>query len=456
MLDAQQMWNTTHRFDYKVDEARSMKLRNLQILIEKPIHTLPFRGALIDRLISELENEVTNINTGVYGSDISLDQSFLTRAISIFKPAHSAHAVSFDAYSGFWASEDTKLSADEYLSIQPPNTYRLFVFSSALVMGKHRGILAKHYEKYGSRAGRVLFTDSETWKNYVTNDLKPATTSFESDFGILRYNAFLPGASFGQALLRRGNISFQAVDVDAEEGWRRKFMTELEAPAQPGGPIKLGAGFAHLWREEFKTDDDLWFAEISRTFKRDRIRGAVVSAIAQSKGVHAIERRGVLHIVMFSNERTIESSLAGIREIIPGLLNMRSADGRQLIDSVWYGNSSQVPATVDPAHGASLRIHSDQIEWPVCMIMRFNSEEDLAEYYRSKKHSNARKRLYKGFQDIELCQLVDTIEDLNEGPERKALGAAIEVLAAKYMKRIDFSSRLPNPYLELIDLSNNS
>lgn len=440
------LWSGSQTFPSAINEARSDRLKKLTSSIEEPIKGLPFRGALIDRLLTEFEGEIDRINQGAYSKNISLDESFLQRAIAIFGPAHAAHAVSIDSYSEFWTSGDNISSKDQYISVQPLRTFRLFVFSNSMSMVAHRRTMRDHFVRYG-REGRVLFTDRETWEKYIEEIfVEEIDEVIDADFGILRYSAFFPDTTrFGEAWLRKGSISFKPLEIEGIDGWRKRFMEDLEAQAQPGGRIALGAGGARAWREEFGDDDDLWFAEVARTFSRERTRSVAISE------VNPIAGAGILHTVLFSKEMGSDNAVAQIRSIIPGLLNMRGMDGAPLIEAAWYGRSSSQASIVDPAHGGNLQLHDDQERWPAILMMRFKSESALQEYYRDYSHSKARMRLYRSFPHPDIGGLIDAIGITESAEVKKALGIALEAIASSYMKRVDYIEESPNSYLSLLD-----
>jgi len=108
-----------------------------------------FRLSIAQNVVRALNQELENLSRSDYTVDLSLDQNFLLRASGLFANATRIYATSIDSLSSFWIANNPE-NAIRYTRIQPSNTMRLFVFSSALSMHQYRYVLTDQHKQYGS------------------------------------------------------------------------------------------------------------------------------------------------------------------------------------------------------------------------------------------------------------------------------------------------------------------
>lgn len=446
------------RFPHTADDGRRALLRQIETLIEGDENVL-IRGHLIDRLLQELAGELESLNRPTYGQDISVDQSFITRATSIFGPAGRIFAISIDNYSAFWTKPSLISQAQDYTALQPDKTFRLFVFSSPRALLEHRHVLQAHHDAYGTSAaeeaahqfkGRVLFTTRAQWDAYFASISAEAALSGEevpdgdaisfwtqahssADFGILEYlPLFEPiyyKATLDRDRLRFGNSPLSTIDL--------KFMQALKAPME-GDRLEFPGGLltAYRWRDDFSTDDQRWFAAVAAAFAKEPLEGE-------------IRDRAIMHLVLFSRDLTqsagedAKAFAQRMRAVVGDLLDIRKGQ-RTLVKDLWYGTTGDLTARhEDPTHKAKLRLeNSVSSQYPHCLALSFASQADLDDYYKDPRHATARRRLYRAFSS-EVGELIDSIDGASTDAEKRRLGDALEVLVSRHMVRLDFASRDP-------------
>jgi len=393
-----------------------------QQLHETKFH-IAFRSHLIEGILSDISSELDSLNNSEYRHNISLNKNFVTRAAPLFNTAAEIYAISIDAFSSFWISEAAL--AERYLRMQPKRTYRMFVFSDQRSMLKHRWVLAAHYDGYGKCDGRVLFTNRDTWDNFlreISTDADEVDKSrihnrLSADFGLLVFNPLQ--RSYYEAVLSHESLSFSEVSLSNVH--RRIIDVFNSSPNDI--QVKLGnAGMAMAWQPEYR-DDDKWYQAVAEIFHK-----------------RSLEQEEVVHIVLFSANIMKDVFQQYIDSVLPKLIEMVGSNGEKLIKGHWYGSRMMYIDNEprDPMRGIPLLVENELSDrWPHCMILYFSSPHELEEYYRHPVHSKLRTQLYKQFSP-RIDKLFGGLDNENIGAkERNLIGEAIETLVSEYMRRLD-------------------
>lgn len=416
-----------------------------------------FRNTLISSLLDNLIMEIDKIDNDPYDHDISLNSSFVRRANPIFANADQVYSISVDSYSSFWTAPELSVESSKYLDIQSNTTIRLFVFSSPYSMMKYRDVLEQHYERYGEQ-GRVLFTSSEVWKNYLKildhrfaskeKNKRKNWIGLDSggDFAILRYKSLID-ATYIETILSKNQLQFRKIDQLGD--LHRDIIGNLdflEKDIFRKSIEKLG--YLYRWKPEYSINDTSWFKIVSSVFHDYNM-----DDIRISDDEEYIDTGKIYHVVLFSNliEKSKFTSL--IRSVTPVLLDIRGRGGYELVRSIWYGGVGELPGEViDPFHSSKLIVNNDlSVRWPHCLIVKFASQSDLEEYYSDDSHAQVRIELYRAFSE-DISRLIDKMIDASNDV-KILLGETLEVMVSRYMNRLDYTNYDPIEMFKSINSS---
>jgi TIR domain len=383
--------------------------------------------------LQNINDELSSMVKENYGSKVSKGSNFLMRAKPVFENASQIYAVSLDVVSSFWVSDhisNQKLARD-YLTTQPDNTIRLFVFSNSDNAHNYVTVLNTHARKYGEK-GRVFICSFDAYETIVNEFAKsePSKHSMwlETDFAILEYTD-----SNG------GNTSAYKATLD------RHFFNVVKRPE--GEPLPIDTNdikrvFAELstlppgeidpdyqvmrWDIDLQKRKPQWADKLSEIFK---------------------DREGdVIHLVFFTQHAfedlaTKERLRGKIRDVKSILDELREDKDRQIqCKDVWFGASHIT--SVNDARTNGLIYNSESQQFPYLLMMRFANKTSLASWYRFDKHSDLRRRLFESFnsQIADLFAQIDEIARSNPHDVKISnIYSDIEQQAAKYIGRRDYT-----------------
>jgi hypothetical protein len=228
--------------------------------------------------------------------------------------------------------------------------------------------------------------------------------------------------------LSHEDLSFKEVVILSK---MQRRIIELFKSRPTDGRIDLGAsGIAMKWRPEYEREDDKWYRAVAEMF-----RG------------RSMEQEDVAHIVLFSRRISRNEFQAHMEKILPRLIDIKGAKGETLVKGHWYGSrvmyADDKPR--DSRYGMPLLVINEVSEvWPHCMILYFDSQDELYEYYKHPTHSNVRIDLYKSFDDRIETLLKALDEGKIAGKARDLVNEFIEKIVSEYIKRLDLMT--PTPY----------
>lgn len=382
-----------------------------------------FRSELIKRILDEAYKEIKEVEDKEreYKIDVGIEKNFLVRARSIFENADEVYAVSNESVSTFWTDSKNKLLAEDYISRQPKNTIRLFVFSSIRTASKYRYILQASHNSYG-KDGRVFICSLRSYTNllekFSNGSSELVKTYLEQDFGILVYN-LNSEKSYIEAFLDHSELKFKKIDIDLLNKINykelilylnnRKNLGYEEVFEDKNGDEKINI---KRWNPKC--------IEYEEFLKRDL------------KGIFPEERSGdVYHLLFFKDyENNLERKILEVK-------NLLSLYRKELgIKFIWFGKKTEKIPVADLSYGdLRLSFHYDYI-----LMIRFDSYNDLRIYYSNQRHSEIRKNFYSNFNEG-LGILYQYVDELRESEPHRAVPIfekVIEEIVSNYMVRYDF------------------
>lgn len=437
--------------DPSVDEIRTV-LDEIRTRVQATRFRRRFRSGITLRVLTAARDEIQRLTSsaGSYKQDLSLEENFIVRAGPIFEEASQVYAISIDQYSEFWVAEDQRTRAQEYTARQPENAVRLFVFSSMEIAQKYRYVLAAHYARYGKQ-GAVLLTSMTSYRHFLASiDLGKLPELSHKDFAILifRDRKIAAESSTGddreyfEATLSQSQLVCE--QLTNLESYHLAFIERFEDLRDnlPEGQTKHGV---LKWQEEFKFDNALWSAGLSKAF-----------GIANE--ADSINRKPVYHIVFLAASASTEAVVRHVEENVRLSLEqiVGKTTGERLVDEFWFGQRNQILEGLevdDGKYGGRIKTSSFLAkDFPFCLVLRLRSIDDLKEYYEHPVHSEVRRELLC-FSDPRLIELYNLLENPEKltAEERKVLYGAIETTASTILLRADFS--LESPFKGILEIA---
>jgi hypothetical protein len=391
-----------------------------------------YKAGVTLRVLTAARDEIQKLTGGAesYTQDLSLEENFIVRAGPIFSEASEVYAVSIDELSQFWVAEDQRSRAEDYTSHQPPNTVRLFVFSSMESAQRYRYVLAAHYARYGKTGGAVLICSRKQHQAlWAGIDVNRVPDLLRKDFAVLifregnRNGATTPEVEYYEATL--SNTKLVCRQLSDLQGYHSVLVEEFDRMRNSLAEGDIYDGIIK-WREDFKYDDEEWTGALSRLFGSE---------------VTGLPARSVFHIVLFSSEAP-----AGIIQYIEEQVRPRleaishEGLGSRLVEEFWFGSRNDLKLSVsDGIYNGQLRTSNFLTNsFPLALVLKLRSVTDLNAYYSHKLHAEVRKDLLS-FCDPTIRSLYELVDSTEIGTDqKKVVFDAIEAEAAKYMLRSDF------------------
>jgi len=387
-----------------------------------------FRLSIAQNLVQALNKELENLCRSDYTVDLSLDQNFLLRASGLFANASKIYATSIDTLSSFWIASNPE-NAIRYTRIQPANTMRLFVFSSASNMHQYRYVLSEQHRQYGS-LGAVFMCSIDSYNNLVRS-LLTASVRRQLDGKDFAFLEFGSRAKPYLATLSSDTLHCnQLTSANCYETLKDAFDNFACLK-------KLERDDKHKvlkWFPSFANNDSDWKFALESLFSDE----------ATSK-----KRRKVFHYVFFhskvftgNNARALESAIIKAISVL-GQICKQGDDSEPLVKDIKFGQmipdaSIESLKVFDGRFKGEIIIGNHHLEtFPYCLSMALDSIEDLEYYYSHPLHSVAREEIFSAcdYRIRELYKMIDNEPSLQI---RANLYHAIEGIANGIVVRADY------------------
>lgn len=386
-----------------------------------------FRLGIAQKVVQALNKELDNLRQSDYTVNLSLDQNFLLRACGLFANSSGIYATSIDSLSSFWIASDSE-NALRYTHIQPLNTMRLFVFSSASSMHQYRNVLTEHHRQYGAEGG-VFMCTIDSYDHLISSLLSPALRRqlAGKDFAFLEFgNRAKPYlATLSSDSLHCNQLASSSVYSslkDAFDGFACLRKHELD------GKYKV-----LKWFPTYATHKSEWKLALETLFTPEE---------------KELNRREVFHHIFFhskvvssGNARALElaivKAVALLREI------PKKDDSGMLIRDIRFGQMvpSEIISRLNAIDGrfmGQIMIGNHHLEsYPYCLSMTLDSIEDLEHYYSHPIHSEAREEIFSACDD-RIRALYKMIHNEANRQIKADLYHAIEGIANGIVVRADY------------------
>ncbi|ELP56119.1 MULTISPECIES: TIR domain-containing protein [Microcystis] len=387
-----------------------------------------FRLSIAQNVVRALNQELENLSRSDYTVDLSLDQNFLLRASGLFANATRIYATSIDSLSSFWIANNPE-NAIGYTRIQPSNTMRLFVFSSALSMHQYRYVLTEQHKQYGSD-GAVFMCSIDSY-NLLVGSLLNANLRRRlagKDFAFLEFGdqakPYL--ATLSSDTLHCKQLDSASVYSSLKDAFDNfACLQKLERDDQ----YKV-----LKWVPSFANHDPDWKLALEALF---------------SPEARSLSRRQVFHHIFFhsrvvtgNNAKALESAIVKAISVLRQIPKRRD-DSEMLIKNITFGQ--MIPSesinnlkVLDGRFKGQIIIGNHHLEtFPYCLSMALDSIEDLEYYYSHPLHSEAREEIFSACDD-RIRKLYKMIHN-ESSPQIKAdLYHAIEGIANGIVVRADY------------------
>lgn len=387
-----------------------------------------FRLSIAQNVVRALNQELENLSRSDYTVDLSLDQNFLLRASGLFANATRIYATSIDSLSSFWIANNPE-NAIRYTRIQPSNTMRLFVFSSALSMHQYRYVLTEQHKQYGSD-GAVFMCSIDSY-NLLVGSLLNANLRRRlagKDFAFLEFGdqakPYL--ATLSSDTLHCKQLDSASVYSSLKDAFDNfACLQKLERDDQ----YKV-----LKWVPSFANHDPDWKLALEALF---------------SPEARSLSRRQVFHHIFFhsrvvtgNNAKALESAIVKAISVLRQIPKRRD-DSEMLIKNITFGQ--MIPSesinnlkVLDGRFKGQIIIGNHHLEtFPYCLSMALDSIEDLEYYYSHPLHSEAREEIFSAC-DERIRKLYKMIHN-ESSPQIKAdLYHAIEGIANGIVVRADY------------------
>jgi len=332
--------------------------------------------------------------------------------------ASSIHAVSMDWVSTFWTKSKNRRKAEDYISSQPSNTIRLFVFSSPREANYYRQLLQANHNSYGNE-GRVYICSKSSY-NIILNSMEVygSASLSDSDFGILSYEN---DDITIEALLDDSTLGFKYLDLHSEHPYNRWVnkldeLKRLDYQTLYKHVSPDGIAIIKRWNPNCVDDNTVWADDLTSLFPGE-ISGEVY------------------HIVLFRKDEfgKLESAILQVRN------ELRSRLKTLGIDSVWLGVTPEKHRVSDFTYRGELSINAD---YDYALVIKCSDYDSLKKYYSNKPHSAIRTRLYRSMSSG-LDLVYRFMDDFNENTNFSNITSEIfenvvERLVSSHMIRCDF------------------
>jgi hypothetical protein len=379
---------------------------------------------------------------------LSVDNSFLIRALPSFSTAEKIYAVSHDLVSRFWGSGIQAESAQKYLTSQTGTRIcRLFVFSDPWSAHNLRHVLAAHHRQYGSRdpggeAGGVFLCPEPVYRTQLVPEFlkgergvrrdKLAGEFETTDFGILEYTADprsaaagrseyyklqLTGPQFLRTYLGERLEAYQQQVIDVFE--RLRLCTPGHAERQSG---------VLRWADEFATDNGRWAQALMGLFpgggdRTSPAAGRVIHMVFFHRSVDRNQLMKAFHDQYAKIRVSSGTQRAPLVEDLFFSINTRDMLGRDILDGQFRGK---------------LNIDRWFVEqYPFALFTTLRSVADLIRHYESVPHSEARESILRAL-DPRIGKCYSKIHASTDPAERKFYYESAEAYASALMHRIDY------------------
>jgi len=387
-----------------------------------------FRLSIAQNVVRALNQELENLSRSDYTVDLSLDQNFLLRASGLFANATRIYATNIDSLSSFWIANNPE-NAIGYTRIQPSNTMRLFVFSSALSMHQYRYVLTEQHKQYGSD-GAVFMCSIDSY-NLLVGSLLNANLRRRlagKDFAFLEFGdqakPYL--ATLSSDTLHCKQLDSASVYSSLKDAFDNfACLQKLERDDQ----YKV-----LKWVPSFANHDPDWKLALEALF---------------SPEARSLSRRQVFHHIFFhsrvvtgNNAKALESAIVKAISVLRQIPKRRD-DSEMLIKNITFGQ--MIPSesinnlkVLDGRFKGQIIIGNHHLEtFPYCLSMALASMEDLEYYYSHPLHSDAREEIFSACDD-RIRKLYKMIHN-ESSPQIKAdLYHAIEGIANGIVVRADY------------------
>lgn len=387
-----------------------------------------FRLSIAQNVVRALNQELENLSRSDYTVDLSLDQNFLLRASGLFANATRIYATSIDSLSSFWIANNPE-NAIGYTRIQPSNTMRLFVFSSALSMHQYRYVLTEQHKQYGSD-GAVFMCSIDSY-NLLVGSLLNAN---------LRRR--LAGKDF--AFLEFGDQAKPYLTTLSSDTLHCK---QLDSASVYSSLKDAFDNFACL--QKLERDDQYKVLKWVPSFANHDPDWKLALEALFSPEARSLSRRQVFHHIFFhsrvvtgNNAKALESAIVKAISVLRQIPKRRD-DSEMLIKNITFGQ--MIPSesinnlkVLDGRFKGQIIIGNHHLEtFPYCLSMALDSIEDLEYYYSHPLHSEAREEIFSACDD-RIRKLYKMIHN-ESSPQIKAdLYHAIEGIANGIVVRADY------------------
>ncbi|MEO8052967.1 MAG: toll/interleukin-1 receptor domain-containing protein [Acidobacteriota bacterium] len=389
---------------------------------------------LATAVLKNASDELKSLSISHYKAIVSKGANFLMRAKPVFERASQVYAVSLDTVSSFWVSDENhdQALAKSYLSTQPTNTMRLFVFSTPDSAQNYANVLNNHAARYGAD-GRVFICTKAAYQEIVraADDDKEL---FNCDFAVLEYKNLGHLSDLNDPIIYEATLDRKFFKVErvnnrhllpvGEETEMRCVFDDLK---------KLDVGEIHprnkvmRWKMYLERSKDEWAAKLHELFPqmdRDFLHFVLFTREAIHNNSAELRLRECVHKIQCAVAKFAEDKNPKIR-----------------VKDVWFGESSIVPA-FDGRTGGRL-ISDESRHFPYLLFIRFENQHSLEEWYRFPEHFDMRRSLFEAFDPTlrSLFTAIDEIQSSNQEGVRTvaSIYEEIERRAAAFIKRLDYS-----------------
>jgi hypothetical protein len=149
-----------------------------------------------------------------------------------------------------------------------------------------------------------------------------------------------------------------------------------------------------------------------------------------------------VHMVFFKfaseDKKKHREMLAHIKRSITTSSSGSPIAQRYHIKDVWLGRSSRLEVR-DFVHRGHIRT-TENVEFPYVLIMKFEDQEGLRQYYEDKDHAELREELYRSFDDRRFGVIYGAVRDASSEEAARPFGDAIESMAERFISRRDYSN----------------
>jgi hypothetical protein len=396
---------------------------------------LNFQKDLTRKIIEEANEEIQKVNNNQYDTDVGIEKNFLIRAKAIFENSTKVYAASVDKISTFWEKRSNYVLARDYIKCQPKKTIRVFVFSSAKEANKYVNILHAHHVQYGqengeySQQGGVFICSRDSYSKLLSRFLMDPEGGeyLYQDFGIL-----FQDQKVIEAILTKSQLKYNFINLDSYQSSQKvryidllkELDSLLEFDYEKIHKSSSSSSDASLkrWNPDCLTNSEKWIQELKELFPEPYT----------GESYHCVCFRNIESSDNNSNSDIVNS-------ILEIKYNLERNNDNLGIKNIWFGRKpSDWREVYDSIFRGKINISED---YNYMLLITFNSQEEMKEYYQAEVHGDIRVDLYRKF-DEEIKDLCDRYTDIEVQTFERAYAFEnlIERKVSEYMVRHDFSN----------------